>query len=120
MAKKYPIYAELQNVFDLALVGALLKSENLPDKLNWHLTCFADPKQYHVPLSEAPKKVDTIINHRIIDRVNIIAAVSGGVTVEPTPLVSREAIKVDTYGTLSAERGNSKPKELPRKAWWWD
>ncbi len=120
LAKKYPIYAELQNVFDLALVGALLKSENLPERLNWHLTCFGDAKQYRVSQAEAPSKVETIINHRVIEKVNIIAAVSGGVTVEPTALVKREAMKVDTYGTLQAERGNAKPKELPRTAWWWD
>ena len=31
-ASKYPIYAELRNIFDLALVGALVREEGLADK----------------------------------------------------------------------------------------
>ncbi len=120
LAKKYPIYAELQNIFDLALVGALLRAENVPDRANWHFAYFGDPQQFRVQLAAAPKKVDTVVNHRVMDRVNIVAAVSGGVTVEPSVLVQRDAIKIEDSGPLSTYRTNSKPLELPRKAWWWD
>ena len=44
LAVKYPIYAELQNLCDIALVGALMRSENLPDKVRWHMLYFGDPR----------------------------------------------------------------------------
>ena len=53
LSAKYPIYAELQNLCDLALVGALMRSEDLPDKVRWHLLHFGDPQQYQVPLENA-------------------------------------------------------------------
>ena len=38
LAKKYPIYAELRNVFDLALVAAVLKSQDLPGQIGWEMS----------------------------------------------------------------------------------
>ena len=51
LAKKYPVYADLQNIFDLALVSALLNSEHLADRVDWHMTCFRDPNQYQPALA---------------------------------------------------------------------
>ena len=44
LCQKYPIYAELRNLFDLALVCALVREEGLADKVGWHLTCFGNPQ----------------------------------------------------------------------------
>jgi hypothetical protein len=43
LAIKYPIYGELRNIFDLALVCSLIREEDLAAKTGWHMTCFADP-----------------------------------------------------------------------------
>jgi len=42
----YPVYAELQNVFDLSLAAALIVRQGLADRVAWHMTCFGDPRQY--------------------------------------------------------------------------
>jgi hypothetical protein len=120
LAIKYPIYAELQNVCDLALVAALLHSENLPDKVRWHMLYFGAPDGYQVPLAEAPKSVDTVMNYRIVNQTNIIVGVSGGVRIDPTALVKPGAVKSDTYGALQAERANALPKKSELRRWWWD
>jgi hypothetical protein len=120
LAKKYPIYAELQNVFDLALVATLLKNENLPELIDWHLPHFGPKGQYQPLLGEAPKQVETVINDRVMSRTKFVAGVSGGVTVEPQAFVRPENVKLDEYGGLKAARGNSHPKDLPADVWWWD
>jgi hypothetical protein len=120
LAEKYPIYAELQNVFDLALVSALIQSEKLHERVNWHMTCFNDADQYRVVLGPAPRSVETVINHRVINGRQIIAGVSGGVHVSPWSLTKATAIRVDDYGALDAQRRNSAAEELPLEAWWWD
>lgn len=120
LAVKYPIYAELQNVFDLALVSALIVSEDLPGQVDWHLPHLGDPQRYQVELGPAPADVETVINHRVIREVHIVAGVSGGVSVDPSKYVQRPAIHVDEYGVLEAEHVGSVPKDLPRDAWWWD
>ena len=70
LAAKYPIYADLQNMFDLALLGALVRSERLADRIDWHMTYFGNPKQYRVETSDSPKTVETVINHRIVNAVD--------------------------------------------------
>ena len=62
LAAKYPIYAELRNLFDLALVGTLVREEDLAGAVGWHLTCFGDAAAYPVALGPAPKTVSSVVN----------------------------------------------------------
>lgn len=119
LAARYPVYAELQNVFDLALVAALVKTHGLADRAGWHLTCFNDPQQYKVNLHAAPRTVETVVNHRVVNRVHVLAAVSGGVTVDPAPLVRPEALQADSQGRLA--KAYRLTTEAPAdERWWWD
>jgi Protein of unknown function (DUF1598) len=121
LAQKYPVYADLQNVFDLALVSALVNSEHLADRVDWHMTCFGDANQYQPALGASPESVDSVINHRLVNGKHVVVGVSGGVRVQPWSLVSHETIKADTYGGLKAQRAQSKAAaNLPLEAWWWD
>lgn len=121
LAEKYPLYADLQNIFDLALVGALVNHEGLADQADWHMTCFGDPYAYQPALGHAPTKVDTVANLRKIGRNRILAAVSGGVTVDPSSMVKSDSIQIDRQGTLKSDwaRGE-RSDDLARDAWWWD
>jgi len=119
LAAKYPVYADLENIFDLALVGALVKSQDLTGRTGWHLTCFGDRGAYPITLRPAPKTVETVINHRVINQVHIIAGVSGGVHVDPWRSVTAEAIQVDK-AALPGEHRYAAPEVLSPSAWWWD
>lgn len=120
LCQKYPVYAELRNIFDLALVGALIEAENLAEKTGWHMTCFGPSGGYSPRLGTAPEKVDTVINHRVVHQKHILAGVSGGVTVNPAALVARKAIRIDSHGTLGNQRSTAAVTDLPLEAWWWD
>lgn len=125
LAAKYPIYAELKNIFDLALVAALLKAEDLPNQVDWHMTHFSPSKQenavpFEVELGVAPSQVETVINHRLINGKQIVAGVSGGVTVEPRKLISASSVRTGTFSSMKYHHDGSAPKNLPRNAWWWD
>ncbi len=119
LCRKYPIYAELRNLCDLALACALMREEKLPEQVGWHMTCFGDEEAFAVELGPAPREVDTVINHRVVHRIHVVAGVSGGVRIDPTPLVAAGAVQVDRYGELR-ERRAAAPRELPVDAWWWD
>jgi hypothetical protein len=123
LCEKYPVYADLRNICDLALVGALIRAEDLPGKIGWHMTFFGDPQAYQVELGPAPKEVETVANYRVIragDKIHTIAGVSGGVRVDPAGLVKPQAIEIEGYGPLSTRHGTAEPEELPLGAWWWD
>lgn len=120
LSEKYPIYAELQNVFDLALACAAIKSEGLLEKVDWHATCFNDPVEFPVSAGNVPESVDTVINHRVINRIHVVAAVSGGVQANPWQWAKPAAIATERRGSLNSERVRSTPHAVPRRGWWWD
>jgi hypothetical protein len=117
LASKYPIYAELQNVFDLALVAALVKHERIADKLDWQAAFFGNDKAYQVALGQTPKTVQTVINHRVVNRVHVLAAVSGGVTADP--YAQAKVVRPDTSGKVYAQRRVAAPNAETNR-WWWD
>jgi len=119
LSAKYPIYAELRNIFDLSLVAAVMQSHDLPGQVGWHMTHFGPGGDHTPALGPAPTEVDTVIHHRLIGN-KVIAVASGGVRVDARELAGREAVKTDTYGQMAGERRASTPQELPRRAWWWD
>ncbi len=119
LSARYPIYADLQNIFDLALLGALMRSEHLADRIEWHLTYFGNPQQYRVEKSASPETVETVINHRIVNGSLILVAVSGGVACDPSSLVKPAAMHAD-YGILRDQRTSAKPKANLQNVWWWD
>ncbi|MHC4406190.1 MAG: DUF1598 domain-containing protein [Planctomycetota bacterium] len=123
LAGKYPIYAELRNLCDVALVAALIRQEGLAAKVDWHMTCFGHGGEYRVEQGAAPKTVETVANHRVLRsgrQIHTLAGVSGGVRIAPVSLVSYEAIETERYGELGNHRSAAIPQQLPRDAWWWD
>lgn len=120
LAEKYPVYADLQNIFDLALAASLITSEDLAARVGWHALTFGDEHSYAIRQGPAPQNVQTVINHRIVNGRHVVVGVSGGVHVLPTTYTRTDAIKVDTYGAVDAQRRNSTKVELPLGAWWWD
>jgi hypothetical protein len=120
LAAKYPVYADLQNVFDLALVAGLVRSEDLGGRLGWKMAHFAAEGGYEPTLGGLPAQVDTVINHRMINGKQFIAGVSGGVTVDPRDLTKRDAVKVEPGPRLTEGRAAAAPPKLAEGRWWWD
>jgi hypothetical protein len=121
LAAAYPAYAELRNVFDLALVAAILKSEEMPARIGWQMTYFTSPTPenwlaYRPRLRPAPQTVETVINHRVIKRRHIVAGVSGGVSFDSVQLVGRHVRQHDDTKSLR----NLQQAIVPPDVWWWD
>jgi hypothetical protein len=122
LSLKYPIYGELRNLCDLALVGALVRQEAAADKVGWHLTCFGDPQAFQVQLAAAPKEVDSVVNCRVFHSRVIVAGVSGGVLAAPMAFVSVNAMSKESGSALENQRYDAVPKKAKPSddTWWWD
>jgi hypothetical protein len=121
LAVKYPVYAELRNIFDLALVASLIERERLGDQADWPQLHFGPDRPYQVTKYRTPKDVETIMNYRLIERKHIIAGVSGGVRFDISEAIGKGRIKTDEYGLLKADHTAGSPKEnLKLRQWWWD
>lgn len=119
LAVRYPVYAELQNVFDIALVAALTAAQQLAEKAGWHMTHFGDPEAYQVPHGPAPRAVASVANYRVSRGRHVVAAVSGGVMVDPWHFVTDNALRSDDGERLESEHARSVPTR-PVDFWWWD
>ena len=115
----YPLYGELRNVFDLALVHSICEREGLLERVGWRGDLFSSSDSLRMPELTVPKTVETVVNHRVIDRRHVIAGVSGGVwldaarttPIEPTAETSNQnllRLEVPTSG------------EGEEIVWWWD
>ncbi len=118
LAKKYPVYGELRNIFDLAMVVAIIQKDGLADKVHWKPTVLTSSEKLRVPHGNVPREVETVINHRVVNQRTILAGVSGGVIVAPSDVLASVA-KSDSTG-VSVERAAPAPKSLAAEAWWWD
>jgi Protein of unknown function (DUF1598) len=119
LANKYPVYAELRNVFDLSLVAAVLHSQDLPGQVDWEMTHLLDADRYRVSMAAAPRTVETVMNHRIIDRKHVVVGVSGGVSVDTRKLLQTSPIRRDGNNQLAGTRRSATRKDASNN-WWWD
>jgi hypothetical protein len=120
IAQKYPIYADLRNVFDLAVVCAVLKNEGLCERIGWHRLGFSDPRFVGTERGFAPTSVESVANGTTLSKSRVMSVISGGVSVDVSPVAHRSAIAVDDRGRLAKERQSAAPKTLPTHGWWWD
>ena len=68
LCQRYPVYAELRNICDLALVGALIRREGLADTVEWPMAYFGDEKRCPVRLGPMPQTVDSVVNDCSVGR----------------------------------------------------
>jgi hypothetical protein len=118
LSKKYAVYGELRNMFDLAMAVVLIQSEGLAAKVGWKPSLLANSTKLRLPHGNVPREVETVINHRVINQRTILAGVSGGVIVAPSDVL-KQARALESSGT-AIERAAPAPKDLAAEAWWWD
>jgi hypothetical protein len=118
LAKKYPVYGELRNIFDLAMVAAIIQKDGLAEKVHWTPTILTSAAKLRVPHGNVPREVETVINSRVVNQRTILAGVSGGVMVSPSDVLASVA-KSDSAGN-AVTRGEPAPKNLAAEIWWWD
>lgn len=119
LCQRYPVYAELRNICDLALVGALIRREGLADSAEWPMLYFCDPERCPVRLGPMPQTVDSVINDCSVGRGQFIVGVSGGVRVDPAYLLKTGGIREDR-GKLASVQAAAKPPAIEEARWWWD
>ena len=119
LAAQEPVFADLQSVFDLALVAALIEREDLDGKADWDRGAFAPKGAYKVASYNVPKSVDTVVNHRVFNGKDVVVQVAGGVSADVGAVVSDESLNKEATG-LSQTAATAAKAQLPEGRWWWD
>ncbi|MEX0726359.1 MAG: DUF1598 domain-containing protein [Planctomycetaceae bacterium] len=119
LAKRDLVFADLQNVFDLALVAALVHQEGLLDRTGWDMGSFGPHGEYAPARYEVPMEVESVVNHRVYGGKDIVVQVAGGVRGDLVSVVRDDDLVRESprLGEMSA---SAKAPTLPAGRWWWD
>ena len=82
LAEKSPVFAELQNLFDLCVITALLRKEDLPREVGWEMQTFRERTDELVGTYAVPRQVESSSTMRKAGRGMVLGLI-GGVTIEP-------------------------------------
>ncbi|MDB5347457.1 MAG: hypothetical protein JWP89_5834 [Schlesneria sp.] len=119
LSNRDPVFAELQNIFDLALVAALVQHERLASRADWDLGVFAPHGEYATAQYAVPKEVDSVVNHRVYNGREIVVQVAGGVQGDMMSIV-KDAKKNPEAPRLKSIAQQGQAAERPVGRWWWD
>jgi hypothetical protein len=114
IARRYPIYADLDNIFRLALVAALVRQQGWPEGAAVDLPEWLRSGVVPLATGRAPEWVESVVNHRQVNGRRFVAAVSGGVrfAITAPPLKSATASGASSAADWRSNRSAD--------AWWWD
>jgi hypothetical protein len=113
LAAKEPVFGELRNCIDLAVVSALILKENLGERAGCKLTALLNEKELPVGEYPVPKQVDSKATAVKKGRNWVIQA-SGGVMIQPWDVVQT----AETSEKVAPIR--SKAVAQRKTAWWWN
>lgn len=120
LAKQDVVFADLQNVFDLALVAAILRHEGAAERAGWDFGSFSNDGAYLITRFNAPTEVESVVNHRVFRGRDIVVQVAGGVRVDLAAVLDNEAVtRQGVRIVASAEKARS-DEDLSDRRWWWD
>lgn len=122
IAKKLPIFAEVQNLALLSVVAELIAQKAFDPKTapqTWEANYFLDSNKCQTPTVATPKTVPSISTYRLVKNRHWIISVSGGVEIQPTKLAATDRQSGSPSAKLKSARSTLKtPPDA--KVWWWD
>jgi len=121
IAKAAPVFAELQSLFDLSILAALIKKERLDRKVNWPMSLFLDAERATIVKRNVPRQIHSVSNFKLLGKGIFVAQVTGGVQIDPWQVLRHAEYASDSSGKLRTARTEATTKEQPKEhPWWWD
>jgi hypothetical protein len=113
LSLKEPIFGELRNCMDLAVVAALISKENLAGKAGLDMGALLDAGTYPTEVFPIPKQVDTKASYVETSKGYVLSA-SGGVVLNTWEVADHK----ETSDELQPVRENV--ADHRGKQWWWN
>ena len=118
LAARDLVFADLQNVFDLALVAALIYDEQLDRSIGWDRGAFASNGAYQTVAYEPPKQIMSVVNHRTYNGDDFVIQVAGGVRGNVMEVVKNKDKRIER--SIKAATKAAPKTNVPADRWWWN
>ena len=119
LAAQDPVFADLQNIFDLALVSALVHSQGLNQQAGWRADTFVTEGAVPTQRVEVPRELMTAAAYKVYRSGSIVIQVAGGVRVDLSSLLNDKS-SIKTVEGLTAQTSAATPIGQDSNRWWWD
>jgi hypothetical protein len=119
IAERVPVYGQLRNLIDMAIVAAFIKEMDYYGKSGWKASIFGDESKLPVEVHNAPLQVEPMVNgfykgHRFS------TPIGGGVSIQPQLALNADNLQIDDVGTVEQARAAVTLDHLTDRQWWWD
>ncbi len=119
LSRKDRVFADLQNIFDLALVAALVNRQGLAEQAGWDIGVFGNHKEFQPAVHPVPRTVDSVVNHRVYNGKDVVVQVAGGVRADLGGLLADRG-RTKSHSKLNGIAPAAQPAGLASDRWWWD
>lgn len=114
LAAKHPVFAELANCVDLAVVAALIQGQQLDRRAGLDLSGLLDADRVRLPTYEAPATVPTVASG-VKKGGRWVVSASGGIQFQPWGFAASTVESDEVAGSRTAALVGR-----AGDAWWWD
>lgn len=114
-----PVFGELKNCMDLAVLAAFMQSKDYYGLSGLALDVLANEDKLSVRTRNTVKHVESVVT-AVFRGNQLITPVSGGVVVYPLEQVQGDKVSVDTTGKNEQLRDEVKLSNVEEGQWWWD
>ncbi|HZL88402.1 MAG TPA: DUF1598 domain-containing protein [Pirellulaceae bacterium] len=117
IAAASPVYAQLRNMMDLAIVAAFLRRHDMYARSGWTADVLRDEGRLPCEALPVPKQVACVVNWQW-KGARLLTPAGGGVSIDAEAALEPGRLLADENGRLEDQR-----KQLPRGGddrWWWD
>ena len=98
MCAAEPLFADLQNIADLAVLGALIRSDKLDERAHWEMSRMLAVVAWPVATVPVAKSAETVLANPTG------SPVAGGVNFETGPIVDKDTRRADEKKQLDPAR----------------
>lgn len=119
IAKRAPVYAQLRNLIDLAVMAAYMLHNDYHAKAGWKMEIFRNEERFPVETYPVPTQVETVVTS-MWKGGYLTAPMGGGVHIDAEEaLADVNLIRTDAEQVLHARKSIG-IESLPPEQWWWD
>ena len=119
LAKRDLVFADAQNIFNMALCSALIQNEDLRQKTGWNMGVFAPNGGYSPASYPVPTEVESVVNHRVYRGRDIVVQAAGGVRCDVMSIAKDPGLN-KLAPQLEATAKVEQLQSAPVGRWWWD
>ncbi|HVC96589.1 MAG TPA: DUF1598 domain-containing protein [Pirellulales bacterium] len=119
LAQVVPVYAQLRNLIDMAIVAAHIQKQDYYEKAGWDLPIFGDEQQFPVESYQTPTQVEPAVT-AFMKNGRLVTPVGGGVRIDAELALVSTNLLPDEDSAVEKAHSQTQLDHLEDGQWWWD